>query len=88
MTRKSHNCVGIAFIQGDSAGGSKLIEQTIPLREGEEEGVGSNTFQVPFLELFVHSRSYFSNLLSAQGPILKFLTILDQNFFICPLQGN
>ena len=29
MTRKSHNCSGIAFIQGDSAGGSKLIEQTI-----------------------------------------------------------
>ena len=31
MTRKSHNCSGIAFIQGDSdsAGGSKLIEQTV-----------------------------------------------------------
>ena len=29
LTRKSHNCFGIAFIQGDSAGGSKLIEQTI-----------------------------------------------------------
>ena len=29
LTRKSHNCSGIAFIQGDSAGGSKLIEQTI-----------------------------------------------------------
>ena len=28
LTRKSHNCAGIAFIQGDSAGGSKLIEQT------------------------------------------------------------
>ena len=31
MTRKSHNCAGITFIQGDSAGGSKLIEQTIAL---------------------------------------------------------
>ena len=29
VTRKSHNCSGIAFIQGDSAGGSKLIEQTL-----------------------------------------------------------
>ena len=29
MTRKSHNCAGTAFIQGDSAGGSKLIEQTL-----------------------------------------------------------
>ena len=28
LTRKSHNCSGIAFIQGDSAGGSKLSEQT------------------------------------------------------------
>ena len=29
LTRKSHNCAGIAFIQGDSAGGSKLIEQNL-----------------------------------------------------------
>ena len=29
LTRKSHNCAGIAFIQGDSAGGSKVIEQTL-----------------------------------------------------------
>ena len=29
LTKKSHNCAGIAFIQGDSASGSKLIEQTI-----------------------------------------------------------
>ena len=29
LTRKSHNCSGIASIQGNSAGGSKLIEQTI-----------------------------------------------------------
>ena len=29
LTRKNHNCSGIAFIQGDSAGGLKLIEQTI-----------------------------------------------------------
>ena len=29
LTRKSHSCSGIAFIQGESAGGSKLIEQTL-----------------------------------------------------------
>ena len=28
LTRKKHNCTGTAFIQGDSEGGSKLIEQT------------------------------------------------------------
>ena len=28
LTRKSHNCAGMAFIQRDTAGGSKLIEQT------------------------------------------------------------
>ena len=33
LTRKSHNCSGIAFIQGDSAGGSKLIEQTLLMRD-------------------------------------------------------
>ena len=29
LTRKSHNCAGTAFVQEDSAGGSKLIEQTL-----------------------------------------------------------
>ena len=29
FTRKSHNYAGIAFNQGDSAGGSKLTEQTL-----------------------------------------------------------
>ena len=37
LTRKSHNCAGIAFIQGDPAGGSKLIEQILesafPIRQ-------------------------------------------------------
>ena len=33
LTRKSHNCSGTAFIQGDSAGASMLIEQTI-LKDG------------------------------------------------------
>ena len=30
LERNSHNCTGIAFIEGDSAGGSKVIEQTLP----------------------------------------------------------
>ena len=29
FTRKSHNCAGTAFVQGDSARGSKLIEQIL-----------------------------------------------------------
>ena len=29
LTRKSYNCTGTAFVQGDSAGGSKIIEQTL-----------------------------------------------------------
>ena len=29
LIRKSHNCSGIEFIRGDSAGGSKLTEQTL-----------------------------------------------------------
>ena len=31
LTRKSHNCAEAAFVQGDSADGSKLIEQTLHL---------------------------------------------------------
>ena len=31
LTRKSHNCAGIAFSQGDSAGDSKLTEQTLSM---------------------------------------------------------
>ena len=29
LTRKSDNCAGTAFVQGDSAGGSKLTERTL-----------------------------------------------------------
>ena len=29
LTRKSHDCAGTTFVQGDSAGGSKLVEQTL-----------------------------------------------------------
>ena len=31
FTRKSHNYAGTAFVQGDSAGGSKLTEQTLAI---------------------------------------------------------
>ena len=31
LTRKSHNCTGTAFIQGNPVGGSKLIEQSLAL---------------------------------------------------------
>ena len=30
LKRKSHNCAGTAFVQGDSASGLELIEQTSP----------------------------------------------------------
>ena len=29
LRRKSHKCTETAFVQGDSAGGSKLTEQTL-----------------------------------------------------------
>ena len=29
FTRKSHNCIGTAFVLGDSVGGSKMTEQTL-----------------------------------------------------------
>ena len=29
FTRKSHDCAGTEFVQEDSAGGSKLIEQAL-----------------------------------------------------------
>ena len=33
LTRKSHNCAGITFIQGNSADGSKLIDFTCKLQK-------------------------------------------------------
>ena len=36
LTRKSHNCAGTVFVQGESAGGSKLIEQTLTRLLGTE----------------------------------------------------
>ena len=36
LTRKSHNWAGIAFIQEDSAVGSKLIEQTLDIRSARD----------------------------------------------------
>ena len=34
FTRKSHNCAGTAFVQGDSVGGSKLTEHTLLILMG------------------------------------------------------
>ena len=39
---KGHNCAGIAIIQGDSAGGSKLIEQTLTYGYIETTDNGDN----------------------------------------------
>ena len=50
-----------------------------------ERALGSDTFFVPFLEVFVRSSPCFSNFSSALGPIFKFLSMLGHNFFICSL---
>ena len=49
LTRKSHNCAGMAFIQGDSAGGSKLTEQTlwIPIKAIIKDKGNYIRFNVP-----------------------------------------
>ena len=47
--------------------------------------VSPTLFRSHFQTLFVRYRSRLSNVLSAQCPILKFLSILGQNFFIFPL---
>ena len=54
LTRKSHNCVGTAFVQGASAGGSKLIEQTFRV-------CGFGTF-IRFLLFFFFLSIDFQNL--------------------------
>ena len=36
LTKKSHNCAGTAFVQGDFTGGSKLIEQTLAKLDASE----------------------------------------------------
>ena len=46
-------------------------------------GGRSDTFYVPFFEVFVRSRSRFKNFSSAQGAIFKFLSFLSLNFFLC-----
>ena len=47
-----------------------------------ERVTGVQHFSGPVFEHFVCSRSRFSNFLSAQGPIFKFLSILGRNFSI------
>ena len=48
LTRKSHNCAGTAFVQGDSAGGSKLTEQTLtPLSlKSDDSNFVQNYFRI------------------------------------------
>ena len=52
LTRKSHNCSGIVFIQGESAGGSKLIEQTI---RDISEFISSNRFSLQQMQCQYHN---------------------------------
>ena len=40
LARKSHNCAGTALVQGDSAGGSKLVEQTLYRNSKEQPHAG------------------------------------------------
>ena len=54
----------------------------LPLGEGDEE---SNTFKFSIFQIFVHSTSRFFQILSTQGPIFKFFSILGHNCFICRL---
>ena len=49
---------------------------------------GSNTVQVRFLKLFVHSWLRFSKFLLAEGPNFIFLSTPGHNFFIFPSHGH
>ena len=52
---------------------------------GEGGGAVSDTFRSYQFELFVRSRSRFSNLSYTLGPMFKFLSIVGDNVFIFPL---
>ena len=43
--KKEPNCSGTAFVQGDSAGGSKLIEQTLSILDPTMTTGIDNVFQ-------------------------------------------
>ena len=65
LTRKSHNCDGTAFVQGDSAGGSKLIEQTLHVQLD-----GDKPFFVHFIALSWNYLSHFDLKLNFVVPAL------------------
>ena len=46
---KTHNCVGTEKFQGDAAGGSKLIEQTLRIEANEldTKQIANNTPRIP-----------------------------------------
>ena len=52
---------------------------------GGGRGAVSDTFRSYQFELFVRSRSRFSNLSYTLGPMFKFLSIVGGNVFIFPL---
>ena len=69
LTRKSHNWAGIAFIQGDSAGGSKLIEQTL---------YSIQAFKLSLVRPVVTGSSFMCNLNSNVGKRNQYVQIIHQ----------
>ena len=75
LTRKSHNCAGIAFIQGDPARGSELSEQTLL------PSVNSRWFECQFqFGRLANLRSLAKNLASANTFIGSVKPIRTQDF--------
>ena len=58
LTRKSHNCAEIAFIQGDSAGGSKLIEQTLQNHEADQTAPAEQTGAETGIKIWLLRRKF------------------------------
>ena len=74
FTRKSHNCAGTAFVQGDSACGSKLTEQTLNVECGTEVDIKAVSHG-PFFAF-----NYSSGFVSAHNCLIEKL-ICVINFF-------
>ena len=61
LTRKSHNCAGIALIQGTSAGGSKFIQQTLQYSMNWKSSMQCSPycqkiFETPCIKLMIVSK--------------------------------
>ena len=65
--------------------GHPLVSLTGGHGGGGGGGAVSDTFRSYQFELFVRSRSRFSNLSYTLGPMFKFLSIVGDNVFIFPL---